>query len=57
MVKNTFPGSFLDTISEPQNHEKLLDGFISNDLTWKENLKDNEKSLYRIVTSRIIKDL
>ena len=40
-------------IIEPQNHEKLLGGFISNDLTWKENLKDNEKSLFRIVTSRI----
>ena len=40
-------------IIEPQNHEKLLGGFISNDLTWKENLKDNEKSLFRIVTTRI----
>ena len=46
----------LDTgseIIEPQDTEKLLGGFISNDLNWKENLRDNKKSLFKILTSRI----
>ena len=40
-------------IIKPQNYEKLLGGFISNNLTWKENIRDNKKSLFRIITSRI----
>ena len=40
-------------IIEPQINEKLLGGFISNDLTWKEHLRDNKKSLFKILTSRI----
>ena len=40
-------------IIEPQNNEKLLGGFISNDLKWFENIRNNEKSLFRILTSRV----
>ena len=42
-----------DKIIEPQDTEKLLGGFISNDLSWKENIRDNNKSLFRIPLSRI----
>ena len=42
-----------DKIIEPQDTEKLLGGFISNDLSWKENIRDNNKSLFRVLTSRI----
>ena len=40
-------------IIEPRDSEKLLGGFISSDLTWKDNIRDNDKSLFRILTSRI----
>ena len=40
-------------IIEPQDNEKLLGGFISNDLTWKENIRDNAKSLVNMITTRI----
>ena len=40
-------------VVKPQDNERLLGGFISNDLTWKENIRDNKKSLFRILTSRI----
>ena len=34
-------------VIEPQNYEKLLGGFISSDLSWKEHLRDNDKSLFQ----------
>ena len=40
-------------IIEPQENEKLLGGFISSNLQWKENIRDNNKSLFRILTSRL----
>ena len=40
-------------IIKPQDNEKLLGGFISNDLTWKENIRDNAKSLLNMITTRI----
>ena len=40
-------------IIEPSQNEKLLGAFISNDLTWKEHIRDNNKSLFKILTSRI----
>ena len=48
-------GITLDTgseIIEPRDSEKLLGGFISSDLTL-DNIRDNDKSLFRILTSRI----
>merc|ERR1711997_808082 len=49
-------GITLDTgtkIIQPSEYEKLLGGFISNDLSWKEHIRDNEKSLFKVITSRI----
>ena len=46
----------LDTgteIIEPITSEKLLGGFISNDFKWNEHVRNNEKSLFRILTSRV----
>ena len=40
-------------IIEPQENEKLLGGFISSNLQWKENIRDNNKSLFRVLTSRL----
>ena len=49
-------GITLDTgseIIEPQDNEKLLGAFISKDLKWNETIRNNEKSLFRILTSRV----
>ena len=46
-------GLTLDTgseIIEPSDYEKLLGGYVSN---WKEHIRDNEHSLFKILTSRI----
>ena len=49
-------GITLDTgneIIEPIFTEKLLGGHITNDFKWNEHIRDNEKSLFRQLTSRI----
>ena len=33
--------------------EKLLGGHITNDFKWNEHIRDNEKSVFRLLTSRI----
>ena len=38
---------------EPSAHEKLLGAHISNDFKWNNHLRDNEKSLFKFLTSRI----
>ena len=46
----------LDTgneIIEPEKYELLLGGFVSNDLTWNEHIRDNKKSMIKKLTSRI----
>ena len=46
----------LDTgneIIEPIYSEKLLGGLISNDLKFNEHIRNNEKSLYRLLINRI----
>ena len=46
----------LDTgneIIQPEKYELLLGGFISNDLTWNEHLRDNKKSMIKKLTSRV----
>ena len=40
-------------IIEPISSEKLLGGFISHDLKWNNHIKDNEKSMFKRLTSRI----
>ena len=40
-------------IIKPQDNERLYGGFILNDLTWKENIRNNKKSFFWILTSRI----
>ena len=40
-------------IIEPIYTEKLLGGYITNDFKFNEHLKDNEKSLFRSLTSRV----
>ena len=40
-------------IIEPDESEKLLGGYISNDFTWNTHIRDGEKPLYKILTSRI----
>jgi hypothetical protein len=40
-------------IIEPIETEKLLGGHISSDLEWTNHIKDNEKSLIRLLTSRV----
>ena len=40
-------------IIEPVSCEKLLGGYVSNDFKWNQHLRDNGKSLFRILTSRI----
>ena len=42
-----------DEIIQPSEHEKLLGGFISNDLSWNEHIRGNENSMFRIITSRV----
>ena len=49
-------GITLDTgaeIVEPDETEKLLGGLISNDLTWKENIRGNKESMFSIITNRV----
>ena len=49
-------GIFLDTgseIIEPQYEEKLLGALISNDLSWKNHIRDTKASLIKTLTSRI----
>ena len=46
----------LDTgneVIEPIYSEKLLGGHITNDFKWNEHIRNNEKSLFRLLTSRI----
>ena len=38
---------------EPIPNEKLLGGIVSSDLKWNNHIRDNEKSLFRLLTSRI----
>ena len=38
---------------EPTEHEKLLGAHISNDFKWNNHLRDNEKSPFKFLTSRI----
>ena len=38
---------------EPSYSEKLLGGYIANDFKFNEHLKDNEKSVFRSLTSRV----
>ena len=40
-------------IIEPKYTEKLLGGYITNDFKFNEHLKDNDKSLFRSLTSRV----
>ena len=40
-------------VIKPVSCEKLLGGYVSNDFKWNQHLRDNEKSLFRILTSRI----
>ena len=49
-------GITLDTgteIIEPGHEERLLGGIISNDMKWNSHVRDSEKSLTTILTSRI----
>ena len=49
-------GIFLDTGTEiilPQSEEKLLGAVVSSSLAWNKHIRDSEKSLIRILTSRI----
>ena len=49
-------GITLDTgreIIEPQYEEKLLGAFISNDLSWKNHIRNTKTSLIKTLTSRI----
>ena len=40
-------------IIEPSPYEKLLGGYVSCDLKWNLNIRDHEKSLSKILTSRV----
>ena len=57
--KHTKHGDFgitLDTgedIIEPITHYKLLGGIVSNNFKWNQHIRDDEKSLFRLLTSRI----
>ena len=49
-------GIFLETSSktiQPQRSETLLGGIISNDFKFNAHLKDDEKSVFRTLTSRV----
>ena len=46
----------LDTgseVIEPVNNAKLLGGHISNDFKWNDHVRDNEKSMFKILTSKV----
>ena len=38
-------------VIEPVSCEKLLGGYVSNDFKWNNHIRDNEKSLFRILIS------
>ena len=40
-------------IIKPDKSETLLGGIISNDLKWKENLRDNPKSMIKCLSTRL----
>ena len=40
-------------IIQPVEHEKLLGGYISQDFSWNYHLRDNSKSLFQILVSRV----
>ena len=40
-------------IIEPIQCEKLLGGYISNDFTWNNHIKDHEKSMFKVLTSKV----
>ena len=42
-----------EDIIEPKSHEKLLGAFISNDFKWNQHIHDNDKSMLRILTSKV----
>ena len=46
-------GRNVGNILEPIETEKLLGGFISSNLKWTENIRDNKKSINRMVSSRL----
>ena len=54
--KNSDFGITLDTGTEeikPVHHEKLLGGFVSNDFKWNEHIRNNDKSIFRTLVSRV----
>ena len=40
-------------IIEPDESEKLLGAYISNDFTWNTHIRDGEKPLFKVLTSRV----
>ena len=40
-------------IIEPDNYETILGGILSNDLKWSEHIRDNKKSLFKCLTTRV----
>ena len=40
-------------IIKPIQYEKLLGGYISNNFKWNENIRENKKSIFKTVTTRI----
>ena len=40
-------------IIQPVEHEKLLGGYISQDFSWNYHLRDNSKSLFQTLVSRV----
>ena len=49
-------GITLDTgreIIEPVDGERLLGGQVSNDFTWNDHVRNNDKSMLKILTSRV----
>ena len=40
-------------VIEPTSHEKLLGGHISNNFKWNNHIRDNQKSMFKILTSKL----
>ena len=40
-------------IIEPDNYETILGGILSNNLKWSEHIRDNKKSLFKCLTTRV----
>ena len=40
-------------IIEPIDNEKLLGGHVSSNLKWNNHIRDNEKSMFKVLTSRV----